>query len=89
MNEFNEFLMRKMNEFNEFLMKIDGIYEIFDILFLLLINLFLPSPLLYSDSILFNLLLNIFKSLCKFKPCSVEIFNLFFYFLCYFLKMQF
>ncbi|ASC03070.1 hypothetical protein CBG50_07010 [Fusobacterium polymorphum] len=50
MNEFNEFLMRKMNEFNEFLMKIDGIYEIFDILFLLLIFLFFM--LLFKDAIL-------------------------------------
>ena len=50
MNEFNEFLMRKMNEFNEFLMKIDGIYEIFDILFLLLIFLFFM--LLLKDAIL-------------------------------------
>ncbi len=39
-----------MNEFNEFLMKIDGIYEIFDILFLLLIFLFFM--LLFKDAIL-------------------------------------
>ena len=39
-----------MNEFNEFLIKIDGINEIFEILFLLLIFLFFM--LLVKDAIL-------------------------------------
>ena len=39
-----------MNKFNEFLIKIDGINEIFEILFLLLIFLFLM--LLVKDAIL-------------------------------------